>query len=204
MCRLTHTNFVQHADDLDLLEERQLLAEHDLLQTQAQETQNVATALKYIEAYCLGPESQHERTVSKEDFKKLERQRLLQQGLPRKHGSAINVLRARQEMDFKRRLETQEAELTQMDVDFEKEEATKEAECKKELEQLEAVIEARRRRLQQRWELKFEMWRRDWEQQHNTTLDDHLEHEEWPPRQSHHVVVIPEASALAQYVKITA
>lgn len=137
-------------------------------------------------------------------MKKLERQRLLQQDLPRKHASAINVLRARQEMDFKRRVEAQEAELKQIDAGSEKEEATKEAEYKKELEQLEALIESRRRRLLQRWDLKFEMWRRDWEQQHNTTLDEHLEHEDWPPRKADNVVIIPESSALAQYVKITA
>jgi predicted RNA-binding protein with PIN domain len=141
------------------LEERQLLAEHDLLETQAQETQNVATALKYIEAYCLGAKSQqeHTHTVSVDDFKKLERQKLLQQGLPRKHASAINVLRARQELDFKRRLEIHEAELKQLDADLEKEESAKEEEYKKESEQLEKVIEARRKRLIQRWELKFEM-----------------------------------------------
>ncbi|KNG47413.1 e3 ubiquitin-protein ligase-like protein [Stemphylium lycopersici] len=194
----------QHTDNLDRLEERQLLAEHDLLETQAQETQNVATALKYIEAYCLGAKSQqeHTHTVSVDDFKKLERQKLLQQSLPRKHTSAINVLRARQELDLKRRLETHEAELKQLDVDLEKEESTKEEEYRKELEQLEKVIEARRTRLLQRWELKFEIWRRDWEQQHDTTMDAKLEHEDWPPRPAEHTITIPDASALAQYVKV--
>lgn len=195
---------LQHTDNLERLEERQLLAEHDLLETQAQETQNVATALKYIEAYCLGAKSQqeHTHTVSVDDFKKLERQKSLQQGLPRKHASAINVLRARQELDLKRRLEIHEAELKQLDADLEKEESAKEEEYKKESEQLEKVIEARRKRLLQRWELKFEMWRRDWEQQHDTTIDAKLEHEDWPSRPADHTITIPDASALAQYVKV--
>ncbi|USP82480.1 uncharacterized protein yc1106_09754 [Curvularia clavata] len=196
----------QHASDLDRLEERQVLAEHDLLETQAQEAQNVATALKYIEAYCLGNSTSQERThnVTEEDFKKLYRQKMLQQDLPRKHASAISVLRARQEVDYKRRLETHEAELRQLEADLKKAESTKEAEYKKEQEQLEALIETRRKRLQQRWDLRFEMWRLDWETQHNTSLTDKLEHEEWPPRKADHVIVIPDASALAQYIKAAA
>ena len=100
-CQMTKP--LQHNEDLERLEERQLLAEHDLLKAQSQETQNVATALKYIEAYCLGTRNDEERahTVSEEDFKKLDRQRMIQQDLPRKHASAINVLRARQELDTK-------------------------------------------------------------------------------------------------------
>ncbi|KAL1796809.1 hypothetical protein ACET3X_005349 [Alternaria dauci] len=196
----------KHIEDLERLEERQLLAEHDLLTAQSQETQNVATALKYIEAYCLGTRDDQERahTVSEEDFKKLDRQRLIQQDLPRKHASAINVLRARQELDTKRRVEAQEAELQQLRVDHEEEKARKEAEYQKELERLDAVIEVRRKRLLQRWDLKFEMWRRDWEAQHNTTLTAELEHEDWPSRKADHVISIPEASSLARYVKTVA
>jgi hypothetical protein len=200
------THNPQHADDVERLDERQVLAEHDLLEAQAQETQNVATALKYIEAYCLGTNTSQEQThtVTEEDFRKLYRQKMLQQGLPRKHASAINVLRARQEIDSKRKLETQEAELKQLDADLKKEESIKESEYKKEVEQLEALIETRRRRLQQRWELRFEMWRLDWESQHKMTLVEKLEHEEWPSRKADHVIVIPDASALAQYCKAAA
>ncbi|ENI10055.1 hypothetical protein COCC4DRAFT_36411 [Bipolaris maydis ATCC 48331] len=202
----------QHLDDVDRLEERQVLAEHDLLETQAQETQNVATALKYIEAYCLGTNTSQEQThtVTEDDFKKLHHQKMLQQGLPRKHTSAINVLRARQEVDFKRRLETQEAELRQLDLDLKKEESAKEAEYKKDVEHLESLIEARRRRLQQRWELRFEMWRLDWQNQHKMTIVHKLEHEEWPQRAREgdegedDVSAIPDASALAQFAKVAA
>lgn len=207
--QFTHT--IQHVDDIDRLEERQVLAEHDLLEAQAQETQNVATALKYIEAYCLGTNTSQEQThtVTEDDFKKLYHQKMLQQGLPRKHTSAINVLRARQEVDFKRRLETQEAELRQLDLDLKKDEAAKEAEYKKDLEHLESLIESRRRRLQQRWELRFEMWRLDWQNQHKTTIVQKLEHEEWPEKgregeAEDDVVLIPDASALAQFAKVAA
>ncbi|KAI4620599.1 uncharacterized protein J4E87_007287 [Alternaria ethzedia] len=196
----------QHNEDLERLEERQLLAEHDLLKAQAQETQNVATALKYIEAYCLRTRSNQERVhaVSEEDLKKLDHQRLIQQDLPRRHASAINVLRARQEMDTARRLEAQEAELQQLGIEHEKRKFAKEAEYHKELARLETVIELRRKRLLQRWDLRFEIWRRDWEAQHDTTLTVELEHEDWPPRKADHTISIPEASLLAQYIKAAA
>lgn len=204
LCQLTHT--LQHTDNLERLEERQLLAEHDLLKAQSQETQNVATALKYIEAYCLGTRNpqEHSHAVSEEDFKKLDRQRSTQKDLPRKHASAINVLRARQELDTARKLEMHKAELEQLDAEYEKEKTTKETEYRKELEKLEAVIQARRKRLLQRWDLKFEMWRRDWEEQHSTTLHAKLEHEEWPARKADHAITIPDSSSLAQYIKAAA
>jgi hypothetical protein len=204
ICQPAHA--LQHLNDLDRQEERQLQAEHDLLKAQAQETQNVATALKYIEAYCLGTKNdqEHAHAVTEDDFKKLDRQRLLQRDLPRKHASAINVLRARQELDTERKLEAQEVELEQMDVDYEKEKLTQETVYKEELEKLEIMIETRRKRLLQRWDLKFEMWRRDWEEQHNTTLNAKLEHEDWPARKADHTITIAATSSLAPYVKAAA
>ncbi|CAE7207536.1 hypothetical protein PTNB73_07508 [Pyrenophora teres f. teres] len=193
----------QHTEDLERLEERQLLAEHDMIKAHAQETQNVGTALKYIEAYCMGAreEQDHAHTVSEEDLKKLERQKTTQRELPRKHASAINVLRARQEVDMERRLEAQEAELEKLDADYEKEILAKEAEYKQESERLEGLITTRRKRLLQRWDLRFEMWRKDWEEQNNTILDAKLEHEVWPPRKANHAITISDASALYQYLE---
>ncbi|KAF1945082.1 hypothetical protein EJ02DRAFT_478066 [Clathrospora elynae] len=197
----------QHIDDAEQLEERQLMAEDDLLKAQALETQNVATALKWIEAYCLGTNAdqlEHARTLTEKDFKKLDQQRMTQQYLPRRHENAINVLRARQEIQTKRKLEKQEADLEQLDAEHEKEKVAKQAEYLKELDRLEAVIEARRKRLLQRWDLKLEMWRRDWEEQHSTTLNAKLEHEDWPPRKADHAITISYSSSLASYVKATA
>jgi hypothetical protein len=161
-----------------------------------------------MERYCLGTnadEPENARTVTEEDFKKLDRQRLLQKNAPRKHENAINVLRAKQEREMKRKVEQQGAELAQMGMDHEKEIIAKEAAHKKELEKLDAIIEARRKRLLQRWDLKFEMWRRDWEEQHHTTLKNaKLEHEDWPSRKADHAIVIAASSSLAPYVKSTA
>ncbi|KAI8937779.1 hypothetical protein NX059_005478 [Plenodomus lindquistii] len=194
----------QHTQDLERLEERQISTEHDLRETHAQETQNVATALKHMEAYCLGTNAnhpEHSHIVTEEDFKKLDRQRLVQANLPRRHENAINVLRARQERDIQRKMEKQETELEALDVIHLQEKLAEEARHRNETERLETVITSRRKRLLQRWDLKFEMWRRDWEGQHFTALTLKLEHEEWPARKAEHAVVVPETSELARYIR---
>ncbi|KAH9868616.1 hypothetical protein J1614_007688 [Plenodomus biglobosus] len=195
----------QHAQDLERLEERQISAEHDLRQAHEQETQNVATALRHMDAYCLGTNANHPdhpHVVTEEDFKKLDRQRLIQKDLPRKHENAINVLRALQERDTQRKIEKQEAELDTLDMAHDEEKLAEEERQKKELERLNLVIDGRRKRLLQRWDLRFEIWRHDWENQHGTTVTQKLEHEEWPARKAEHLVCIPETSKLARYIRV--
>lgn len=193
--------------DLERQEEAQIVAEHDLRQAHEVETQNVATALKHMEAYCLGSGLEHPdnpHVVTEEDFKKLDRQRMVQQGLPRKHENAINVLRAKQERDIKRKLEKQREELGLLDAAHDGERASEEIEHASEMSRLETLIEERRKRLMQRWDLKFEMWRRDWEQQHGTPVTLRLEHETWPLRATKTMTPIPETSSLAPYVQAMA
>lgn len=177
------TDATQHALDLERLDESQLVAEHDLRKTHAQEAQNLVTALKYMEAYCSGanptnPELAH--TVTDEDRKKLERQHVIQQKLPAKQESAINVLRAKQERDAKAKLQKHRMELQQLDTDYGEEKQAEEQQYVKDSSRLDAVIQARRTRVIHRWDLRFEIWRRDWENQHGSTLQGRLPHEDWP------------------------
>jgi len=193
--------------DLEHLDDAQIQAEHELRKAHDVETQNVATALKHMEAYCLGSgrsHPDHPHIVTQEDFKKLDRQRMLQQSLPRRQENAINVLRAKQERETKSRTEKQEMELKLMDAAHERERVAEESEHTKEMERLEALIDVRRKRLLQRWDLKFEMWRRGWEAQHGTTVTAHLEHESWPSQKTTTVIPIPESSSLSRYVQVTA
>ncbi|OCL07209.1 hypothetical protein AOQ84DRAFT_62801 [Glonium stellatum] len=173
----------EHAQALEQLEEAQVAAELDLRKAHVQERQNVATALKHMEAYCnglttSGMESKH--TVSEDDKKKLKRQHALQDNLPHKHDSAINVLRAKQEKDVKVRMHKQNAELVQMDHEFEKENRLLEMHFLKESSRLEALMESRRRRAVARWTLRTETWRKDFENQHDTILPGRLPHLDWP------------------------
>lgn len=189
------------------MEERQISAEHDLRKAHEQETQNVATALKHMEAYCLGTNAnhpEHAHIVSEEDFRKLDRQRLTQKDLPRKQENAINVLRARQERETKRRLEKQEVELDELDAELQKAKHALASTHKADMDRLELIIETRRKRLFHRWDLKLEIWRRDWEEQHSTTLTAKLDHEDWPARKADHVLSISDSSALAPFINAAA
>jgi uncharacterized protein (DUF952 family) len=157
--------------------------EHDLREAHATEKQNVATALKYMTAYCTGrnptdPSLVH--AVTEEDWNKLKRQSLIQRKLPAKHEGAINVLRAKQERDTKNRLQKQKKELQQLDVDYEKNKISKELQYTDDSNRLNETIQARRARIMKRWDLRFEMWRNDYENQHGIALYGRIPHEVWP------------------------
>jgi hypothetical protein len=179
------------------------MAEHDLRKAHAQEAQNVATALKYMEAYCSGtnptnPDLAH--TVTEEDRKKLARQHLTQRKLPAKHESAINVLRARQEIDLKTKLQKQEDELQLLQSAYEQEKQRSEAQHARDVARLEALAEFRRKRVKHQWNLRFETWKRGWEKEHGAPLigrfpDQAWEHEPAEAR-------IDPSSSLSLYLQI--
>lgn len=194
----------QHAIDLERLDESQIVAEHDLRKTHAQETQNVATALKYMEAYCSGsnPTTHAAHTVTQEDRNKLARQHLTQQKLPAKHESAINVLRARQEKDIKLRLQKQEEELKLLQADYERKKGNEEVQFTKDVNRLEVLTEARRKRIEHQWDLRFETWKRTWEKEHGAPLLGRIPHEAWPDAPAD---ATPDpSSSLALYLLVTA
>ncbi|OCK77945.1 hypothetical protein K432DRAFT_384252 [Lepidopterella palustris CBS 459.81] len=195
----------EHAHDLEQLDETQVAAEHDLRRAQVLESQNVATALKYMEAYCNGfcnSSADIKHTVSDEDRKKLKRQHALQDNLPHKHESAINVLRAKQEKDVRVRMNKQYAELAQMDLEFEKEMKGLEVRFLKDLNRLGVLVEMRRRRAVARWELKFEIWRKGFEKNRQRPWEGRLPHLDWPDPTAE--VPLEAEGALAQYFRLDA
>ncbi|KAF1975400.1 hypothetical protein BU23DRAFT_72921 [Bimuria novae-zelandiae CBS 107.79] len=184
----------QHAQQLERLDEFQLRMEHDLRSAHDTETQNVATALKHMEAYCSGPNPAHpdiSYTVTDEDRKTLERQRIIQEKLPAKHESAINVLRAKQERDTIVRTQKHQSELEQLEADYENNKRAEELQYEKDVSQLDATIQTRRRRILRRWNLKFEIWRRNWEEEHSATLRGPIPHEEFPEPPDAHTMIDP-------------
>ncbi|KAF2643391.1 hypothetical protein P280DRAFT_251744 [Massarina eburnea CBS 473.64] len=197
----------QHPVELERLDEFQINAEHELRKAHAAEIQNVATALKYMSAYCSGvsptdPSLAH--AVTDEDRNKLERQRLIQQKLPAKHESAIHVLRGKQERDTKNKLQKQKQELEQLDADYENDRKAEELQYIKDAGRLNTMMQTRRRRITNRWDLRFEIWRKDWENQHNTTLPGRLSHEDWPETLDDTDYNIPCSSSLAPYTQSSA
>jgi hypothetical protein len=195
---------LKHASELERLEESQVIAEHEMRKTHAQETQNVATALKYMGAYCSGsnptnPSIAH--TVTEEDRKKLARQHLTQQKLPAKHESAINVLRARQEKETKVKLQKQQNELQQLMADYMRQKQARGLQYMKDLSRLEALTDARRRKMDCQWDLRFETWRKGWERHHEKTLKGRLPRGTWPPTPED--APLDPSSALALYLQLT-
>ncbi|PVI00175.1 hypothetical protein DM02DRAFT_614525 [Periconia macrospinosa] len=175
--------------------------EHELRKSQAQETQNVATALKHMTAYCSGTNSADPtltHDVTPEDWKKLDRQRLLQQKLPDKHESQINVLRAKQERDIKNKLEKQKQQLEQLDKEMRHQLSQEEYHHAQEQDQLDSVMRMRRKRVEKRWDLRYEMWRKDWEKQKDQSLPGRVPQEEWPDKDDTGYL-IHSTSAMAVY-----
>ncbi|KAH8707158.1 hypothetical protein GQ44DRAFT_817617 [Phaeosphaeriaceae sp. PMI808] len=201
-----HRMLEEHVQEVEDLEDEHVIAEHELLKVHAVETKNVATALKYMEAYCTSSGQWFFHIVTDEDMRKLDRQRLTQKALPQKHRSAINVLRARQEREAKAKLEKQQTELDHLTATYTAARTTPSSDHASDLRKLDATMETRRKRMLQRWTLKFEMWRRDWEAQHSVhVVDMPLEHEKWPSATpSVMAACIPSTSRLAQYVRATA
>ncbi|KAL5384120.1 hypothetical protein DPSP01_005594 [Paraphaeosphaeria sporulosa] len=193
----------QHIQQLERLDEFQLMMEHDLRNAQAMETQNVATALKYIEGYCSGPNPAYEGVVyvvTEDDRMKLERQRVTQDKLPAKHESAINVLRAKQERDTRLRIQKQELELEQLHADYEKEKSAQELQYGKDLSHLDLTIQTRRSKIMRQWDLKFEVWRRNWEKENESKLYGTLPHGNWPEPTDTNIHIDP-SSSLAIYIQ---
>jgi hypothetical protein len=167
------------------------------------ETQNVATALKYIDAYCSGPNPAHEwvtYAVTDEDRRKLERQRITQEKLPARHESAINVLRAKQERDTRVRVQKHRSELDQLEADYEKERSAQELQYDKDSSQLDMIIQARRSKIMRRWDLRYEIWRRNWEKENEYRLYGTIPHENWPEATDADIPIDP-TSSLAVYVQ---
>jgi len=157
-----------------------------------------------MEAYCSGinpahPDLVHTATV--EDRKKLARQHKIQQNLPSKHESAINVLRGRQEKETELKLEKQAAELETLDATYEEEKDAEEAKYLSDRSRLADLVAARRKNALCRWDLKFEIWRHKFEAQHGTKLIGRLPHAEWPTLPDEEAEIPPE-SALAVYFSV--
>lgn len=112
----------RHAEALTTLENRHLTAEVELNRTLQMERQACDTRLKHMQAYC-NPRSNvqgmPERVVTKADYRQLEQQYHIRNGMDNLHASRINVLRERQGKQVERIMAKQETELGEVEADFE-------------------------------------------------------------------------------------
>lgn len=163
----------RHADALTSLENRHLTAEVELHRTLQLERQACDTRLKHMQAYC-NPRSTVEgmpsRVVSKADYRQLEQQYHIRNGMDNLHTSRINVLRERQGKQLERIMAKQEKELEALESDFERTNQELDVKFRDEESQLQRDLSDRKVRLIARWNISEAIERRRLELQ---TGDDY-------------------------------
>ena len=144
----------RHAEALTSLETRHLTTEVELQRTLQTERQACETRLKHMQAYC-NPRSTVEgmpsRVVTKADYRQLEQQYHVRNGMDNLHASRINVLRERQGKQIERIMAKQETELENLESDFERQNEELDAKFHSEEAQLQESFAERKRRLVSRW-----------------------------------------------------
>ena len=169
--RDTHAH---HAEALSSLETRHLTAEVDLQRTLQRERQACDTRLKHMQAYC-NPRStvvgMPSRVVTKSDYRQLEQQYHIRNGMDNLHASRINVLREKQGKQQERIIAKQEVELETLESDFERQNEEMDARFRDEEIRLQQEFAERKKRLIRRWALVEAIERRKLEQVTGETFE---------------------------------
>ncbi|KAK4199696.1 hypothetical protein QBC40DRAFT_78957 [Triangularia verruculosa] len=163
----------RHAKTEQHLEDRQVLAEFELLASLEEKEKKIRLKLRYMEDYCSGrhrpstsspstdPEEKKmpRREITMKDREQLRQQYCVRDGMERKHQSQINVLREKQAKALEELIERHEKEMDVL-VDRRAEEIEDLAvEFTNEEEELTAVFRERRAKLEWKWELEMEVLR---------------------------------------------
>ena len=164
----------RHAEALSSLETRHLTAEVDLQKTLQRERQACDTRLKHMQAYC-NPRStvagMPSRVVTKSDYRQLEQQYHIRNGMDNLHASRINVLREKQGKQQERIMAKQETELEALESDFERQNEEMDARFRDEETRLRQEFAERKKRLIRRWALAEAIERRKLEQATGETFE---------------------------------
>ena len=151
--RDTHAS---HAEALNSLENRHLTAEAELHRTLQAERQACETRLKHMQAYC-NPrslvEGMPDRVVTKADYRQLEQQYHIRNGMDNLHSSRVNVLREKQAKQVERIVAKQETELNTLELEFEQQSDELEGNFQSEDLRLQEEFAERKKRLVSRWNL---------------------------------------------------
>lgn len=146
----------RHAEALSSLENRHLSSEIDLERTLELERQACATRLKHMQAYC-SPRSviqgMPNRIVTQQNYRQLDQQYLVRDGMKNLHASRINVLREKQAKQLERIVARQELEVEQVDKELATTMQKLETTCELETQMLTEEFAERRKRLVARWSL---------------------------------------------------
>ena len=146
----------RHTEALNNLEQRHLDAEVDLNHQLELERQACDTRLRHMQAYC-NPRStvqgMPDRVVTKNDYRQLEQQYHIRNGMDNLHASRINVLREKQAKQTERIMAKQEAELEALESEFERRNDELGINFEEEEQNLQQEFAERKKRLIRRWNL---------------------------------------------------
>ena len=146
----------RHTEALNNLEQRHLDAEVDLNRQLELERQACDTRLRHMQAYC-NPRStvqgMPDRVVTKNDYRQLEQQYHIRNGMDNLHASRINVLREKQGKQTERIMAKQEAELEALESEFERQNDELDITFEEEERSLRQEFAERKKRLIRRWNL---------------------------------------------------
>ncbi|KAL8844009.1 MAG: hypothetical protein Q9176_001704 [Flavoplaca citrina] len=146
----------RHAETLSSLENRHLSSEIDLERTLELERQACATKLKHMQAYCSARsviQGMPNRVVTQQNYRQLDQQYLVRDGMENLHASRINVLREKQAKQLERIVAKQELEMEQVDKGLATTLQKLETTCQLETQMLTEEFAERRKRLVSRWSL---------------------------------------------------
>lgn len=164
----------RHTEALSSLETRHLTAEVDLQRTLELSRQACDTRLKHMQAYC-NPRStvagMPSRVVTKSDYRQLEQQYHIRNGMDNLHASRINVLREKQGKQQERIMAKQETELETLESDFERQNEEMDAKFREDETQLQQEFAERKKRLVRRWGLAEAIERRKLERATGETFE---------------------------------
>jgi hypothetical protein len=149
-----------HMLSLHEAEDKQVLAEASLLETQAKETRDLAIATRHMEAYCAGHYSTnlepHHRPVTPADRAELSNALHLRDHLlPTRHAAAVNVLRGEQARRLRMRSARHDQQVRELLRHQRMEELEMERACSAEISRWRDDVHRTKVRLICRWEVQM-------------------------------------------------
>jgi len=167
----------QHEATVADVEDKHVMAEANLRDAHKTEVRNTATALRHMEAYCRGESvtgELHNRTITEQDRRELEKTRHSRDHMDVKHTNAINVLRGEQNQRMKLRLQRQIREHEQLEERKNRAAESAQHEHIRELQDLNEEVQRRKAQLESWWNLQTEIWRKKQERDTGVLFDGTL------------------------------
>jgi hypothetical protein len=157
----------RHTKTASHLEDRQIAAEMELRTSLEQAEKSIRIRIKHMEAYCDGlgraaaTNGMPARVVTERDLRELGQQYNIRDNMKRLHESKVDVMRERQTQRMEELLERQVEELQKIKDKRDQEVENLNAEFALDEDTLVMVFNARKHRVQKRWEVANEILRKE-------------------------------------------